>query len=40
MRDVIAEAADELHRVAAGGDDVAEIHHDADVVARLVEAAR
>ena len=31
---------DELHRVAAGGDDVAEVHHDADVVAGLVEAAR
>ena len=27
MRDVIAEAADELDGVAAGGDDVAEVHH-------------
>ena len=34
-----AEAADELHRVAAGGDDVAEVHHHADAGVRR-QAAR
>ena len=36
VRDARSEAVDELDRVSAGGDDVAEVHDDADVVGQAV----
>ena len=42
--DARAEPVDELHRIASGGDDVAEVHHDADLLgsrpASAVRASR
>ena len=32
VRDAGSEPVDEVHRVATGGDDVAEVHHDADLI--------